>query len=115
MTKKTKIMDSEVFFPEINFQAPNKTAIFNKIKLLELLNDATNQNSTRTLRQKVFELSDQITEFKADKTGIWNIGSNGDTVRINQKYLMNELKQISQSQTLERSKYYLKRLVKGGL
>lgn len=113
MAKKTYATDSEVLFPEISFQAPDRTAIFNKSKLLELLNDTSKQDSIQALRQKVFKLSEQITKFGADKTGIWNVDSNGDRVRINQKYLMDALKQISQSQTLERSKYYLKRLVKG--
>ncbi|MBN1795841.1 MAG: hypothetical protein JW804_04145 [Sedimentisphaerales bacterium] len=104
---------SKPLFPETSFQAPNKMGTFNKEKIIEILSDATKQNSIQTLRQKIYELSDQVAAFSADKMGVWNIGSNGDTVRLNQKYLMDDLKQIAESQTLERCKYYLKRLIKG--
>jgi len=56
---------------------------------------------------------DSKTNFKADKQGLLNIETNGDTVKINERYLFNELKQIAEAQSLERSIYYLRRLYKG--
>ena len=53
-----------------------------------------------------------LKDFKRDTKGLFNIGTNGDTIKLNQRYLFNELNQIIEAQTLERGKYYLQRLIK---
>ncbi|MBN1391401.1 MAG: hypothetical protein JW947_01210 [Sedimentisphaerales bacterium] len=50
--------------------------------------------------------------MKTDKIGVLNIHSNGDTIRISKKHLLEQLDQIADSQTLERAKYYIERLEK---
>jgi len=106
---KTK---EKMLFSEMTFNAPDRNAILNKHKLLEQINTAFQQTSTRELREKVFRLNDQLSSFAKDKNGLWNIDSNGDTVKINQKFLANELKQVVEALSLKRAKYYLSRLKK---
>jgi len=58
-------------------------------------------------------LKDKLSDTKKDNIGLLNIGTNGDTFKIGLRFILTELKQIVESQTLERSHYYLKRLAKG--
>jgi len=102
----------KVLFEEIDFSGCDKVIILNKPKLLEVIDAACNQTSLVSLREKIFTLREHLSNFKADIEGLLNIGTNGDTVQINQKFLFGELKQIFETQTLERSKYYLHRLAK---
>jgi len=102
----------KVLFEEMDFIGFDKVIILNKPKLLEMIESACNQTSLASLRDKIFALRGHLSNFKADIEGLLNIGTNGDTFQINQKYLFEELRQIVEAQTLERSKYYLNRLVK---
>ena len=105
-----KVEDS--LFPEIGLGLQDKIIIINKQRLLEILNNTAEQNSLQTLRQKIYNLTDQLTSFVDDKSGIWNVGTNGDTIQMNQVSLAKELKQIVETLTLERARYYVKRLAK---
>lgn len=112
ISEQTGQKKQNVLFEEIDFAGSDKIIILNKPKLLELIEETSNQTSLASLRDKIFSLRGHLSSFKADSEGLLNIGTNGDTVRINQKYLFGELKQIIETQTLERSKYYLHRLSK---
>jgi len=104
---------ANVLFEEMDFISSDKIMILNKPKLLETIEAVCRKESLSSIRESVFELKNQMSNFKTDKKGLLNIGTNGDTVEINQRYLFDELKQIVEAQTLERSKYYLQRLAKG--
>ena len=108
-----KVLEKNLLFKEMDFSGSDKIVILNKPKLLEIIEDAYKEESLPSLREKLFKLKKQLSDFKTDTEGLLNIGTNGDTVKINQRYLFSELKQIIESQTLERSKYYLNRLTKG--
>ncbi|RKX56400.1 MAG: DNA methyltransferase [Thermotoga sp.] len=56
---------------------------------------------------------DIITSYKSYKKGLLNIDSNGDTVSLRKDVLTSELNQILEARTLERAKYYLRRLKDG--
>jgi 16S rRNA G966 N2-methylase RsmD len=112
ISEQTGHKKQKVLFEEMDFAGCDKVIILNKPKLLEVIDAACNQTSLASLREKIFTLREHLSTFKADKEGLLNIGTNGDTVPINQKYLFGELKQIVETQTLERSKYYLHRLAK---
>lgn len=103
----------DVLFQEMDFSGSDKIMILNKPKLLEMIEVISKNESLPSLRESVFKLKDQLSNFKADKQGLLNIETNGDTVKINERYLFNELKQIAEAQSLERSIYYLRRLYKG--
>lgn len=102
----------KTLFEEIDFVGSDKVIILNKPKLLEMIDAACNQASLSSLRDKIFALRGHLSTFKADSEGLLNIGTNGDTVQINQRYLFGELRQIVEAQTLDRGEYYLRRLAK---
>ena len=112
ISEQTGHKKQKILFEEIDFVGSNKVIILNKPKLLEMIDAACNQASLASLRDKIFALRGHLSTFKADVEGLLNIATNGDTVQINQKYLFGELRQIVETQTLDRSKYYLRRLVK---
>jgi 16S rRNA G966 N2-methylase RsmD len=105
--RKTKIL-----FPETHLTGVGKTMILNKSRLLEVIDDISKKESITQLREVVFDFQRQIKYFNADTKGLFNISTNGDTIKLNQKYLFDELNQIIEAQTLERGKYYLRRLAK---
>jgi len=112
ISKHIRHKKQKVLFEEIDFVGSDKVIILNKPKLLEIIDLACNQTSLASLRDKIFGLKVHLSTFKNDAEGLLNIGTNGDTFQINQKYLFEELRQIVEAQTLERSKYYLQRLAK---
>jgi 16S rRNA G966 N2-methylase RsmD len=79
---------------------------------LELIESVSKEDSLSSLRESIFKLKASLSHFKNDSEGLLNIGTNGDTMQINQRYLFGEFKQIVEAQTLERSRYYLQRLAK---
>lgn len=87
--------------------------ILNKPKLSETFKKLLEKEDLVKIRQDVTEIKNNIKSFKTDKIGLLNIGSNGDTIRVNYNYLIGELDQIIKTQTLERTKYYIERLIKG--
>jgi hypothetical protein len=112
ISEQTGHKKQKVLFEEIDFVGSDKVIILNKPKLLEMIDAACNQASLASLREKIFTLRGHLSTFKADREGLLNIGTNGDTVQINQKYLFGELRQIVETQTLDRSKYYLRRFAR---
>jgi len=101
-----------ILFKEMDFSGSDKIMILNKQRLLEIIEEVCEKESLLSARENVFKLKEQLSNSKMDKEHLFNIESNGDTVKINQKYLFAELKQIVEAKTLERSKYYLLRLSK---
>lgn len=85
----------------------------NKEKFLKTLRSAANTEDLNIFRDNVLRLKSIITLPKTDNDGILNIGSNGDIVSLRQDILLSELNQILEAQTLNRAKYYLRRLEKG--
>jgi 16S rRNA G966 N2-methylase RsmD len=87
--------------------------ILNKEKFIEVLSEVTTLNDLSFIKNRILALKDIITNHKKDQEGILNIEDNGDTISLRRDVLTSELNQILESQTLERAKYYLKRLEKG--
>lgn len=112
VSSTTKSRGQSPLFEEMDFDGTDKIMILNQSKLLETIEAACNQATLALLRDKIFTLRKNLSTFKTDKEGFLNITANGDTVQINQKYLFEELRQIVEAQTLDRSKYYLHRLTK---
>ena len=84
----------------------------NKTKFIEAIQQFKGQNSLPKLRADVLDLESNLHSVKTDKIGVLNIHSNGDTIKISQKHLLEQLDQIADSKTLERAKYYIERLEK---
>lgn len=95
--------------------AVNRTDIplfVNKTKFIEAIRLFKEQDNLSKLRYAVLDLQSNLHSVKDDKIGVLNIHSNGDTIMVNQKHLLDQLDQIADSQTLERAKYYTERLEK---
>jgi len=105
--RKTKIL-----FPETQLSGVDKSMFLNKSRLREVIDDISKKESITRLREAVFDFQRELKYFKTDTKGLFNISTNGDTIKLNQKYLFDELNQIIEAQTLERGKYYLRRLAK---
>jgi len=93
-------------------QAQGK-AILNKEKFGEILLNILNLQDLSSMKREVLILKEIIQGREKDKLGILNIEVNGDTIVRRRDVLLSELNQILESQTLERARYYLKRLIRG--
>lgn len=87
--------------------------ILNKDKFLNFLKTVEEKSELNQIRENLRYLRDSLNGFKNDRNGFINIDENGDTVKISKKYIERELTQIENTQTLDRTKYYIKRLIKG--
>lgn len=86
--------------------------ILNKPKITETLSELLKKDDFAQIKLGIEEIKKNITNLKADKLGLLNIGLNGDTIKIDVNYLNNEINQILETRTLERTKYYIQRLIK---
>ncbi|MEW5768543.1 MAG: DNA methyltransferase [bacterium] len=87
--------------------------IVNKSRILEMILKLKEEESLSSLRNNISHLKHQLTNTRSDKIGLLDIDFKGDTIKIAQKYLFDELQQITEAQTLERAKYYVGRFEKG--
>jgi len=87
--------------------------ILNKDKFLNFLKVLEEKSDLNEIRADLRYLKNSLNSFKNDKNGFINIDENGDTVKISKIYIERELTQIEKTQTLDRTKYYIKRLIKG--
>ncbi|MBO8131936.1 MAG: site-specific DNA-methyltransferase [Candidatus Marinimicrobia bacterium] len=108
--KNEKSIQKTLFDNESKFK--NRKIIINKSKILEVLDDLLKIQSLQELKLKLRQLKTNIYSTNNDKIGILNIDKNGDTIEIKYDYIIDELTQIEETLTLERAKYYLRRLKK---
>jgi DNA modification methylase len=93
--------------------ADNGVVILNKVRFVQAIENIANTNSLATIKKRIFTLQSIITFRQKDTDGILNITADGETITLRRSVLKLELNQILESQTLERAKYYLKRLKNG--
>lgn len=89
------------------------SVILNKEKFIQTLAETSALQDLTSLKNRVILLKAIISNHKNDREGILNIDINGDTVSLRRDVLTSELNQILESHTIERAKYYLKRLKEG--
>jgi len=87
--------------------------ILNKEKFIAVLSELTTLNDLNFIKNRTLILKDIITNPQKDQEALLNIDTNGDTISLRKDVLIAELNQILESQTIERAKYYLKRLENG--
>jgi len=85
----------------------------NKERAIQVLNEIDRLEDLVSLKNRIIMFKDIITSYKSYKKGLLNIDSNGDTVSLRKDVLTSELNQILEARTLERAKYYLRRLKDG--
>ena len=86
--------------------------ILNKPKITETLIELLTKDDFSKIKLGIEEIKGNITNLKTDRLGFLNIGLNGDTIKIDANYLNKEINQILETHTLERTKYYIQRLIK---
>jgi len=86
--------------------------ILNKDRFIEVISEAEKIDDVKQFREKVEEIKNSL-ETRNDSLYLLNIVGNGDTINYKREILLSNLKQIIESLTLERAKYYLARLKKG--
>ncbi|MGA8265268.1 MAG: DNA methyltransferase [Ignavibacteriaceae bacterium] len=69
------------------------------------------ENNFKKIKGKISALNSEIGNLTGKSSTI-SFSLNGNSFNIHSQYLSEELQQISESQTIERSKYYIKRLIK---
>ena len=113
MGNHVKLAKEPMLFDRSRFTPRDRPLYINRSKILDYVEEIERQESLVALRNGVFSLEDQLQSLKSDKTGLLNIDSNGDTIKISQKYIFEQLDQVAESKTLERAKYYVERFRKG--
>jgi len=118
MNKEVKNMKA-TGFDQLTFEnlfttsITHRDVILNKEKFIQVLDEINNLNDLSLLKDKIITVKKFIKDPRSDREGLLNIDQNGDTVTLRKDILISELNQILESQTLERAKYYLKRLKNG--
>jgi len=87
--------------------------VFNKEKFIQVLGEINNLSELSLLKNKIITLKKIMKSPKSDQEGLLNIDPNGDTVFLRRDVLISQLNQVLESRTIERAKYYLKRLENG--
>jgi len=87
-------------------------SIINKSSLLEVLTNIEELDEKNRIQTEVLKILKILKNTSKDDLGLLNFSNNGDTLTIKKDTLLEELKQILEAQTIERTKYYISRLKK---
>ncbi len=91
----------------------NSFVTLDKEKLLALIGDLAAKRSLRTLKLKTDALRQALASTGDNGDGPLASGANGNAVHLRKDVLVSELDQILGARTIERARYYLKRLERG--
>ena len=83
-----------------------------KTKIIDTLLKLLEQKSLVKIRDIVRNAKVDIEKLTSNKNEDQNIKLNGKSVKVRSKYLLGELNQILDTRTIERTKYYIQRLVR---
>ena len=109
---KAKKESTKMLLKELDWNGADRTVILNKPRILEIIERISKQQTLSGKQQGIFDLKDRLSDSRNDKDGLFNIGTNGDTISVSHRYLINELKQVADAQTIDRANYYLQRFAK---
>ena len=109
--------DNNTTLLSLNSSSNKKTdwrteSIINQDMFLEILSKIEEANENSKIKLETKKIIEIVQNPRKDNLGLLNISSNGGTARINKGLLLNELNQIINAQTIERTKYYISRLKK---
>jgi DNA modification methylase len=79
------------------------------MNLLSILHDICSTEDLTSIKKNVIEI---LNKLESHSSGIVNYPLNGSVLSIKRELLLKELKQINETRTIERTKYYLNRLIK---
>lgn len=84
-----------------------------ELKIIDNLEKLLKNNSLKDIGDSLNITRKNILTRKPNNSAFLNVTSNGDKIKVDRKYLIGEIDQILETRTLERTKYYIKRLIKG--
>jgi DNA modification methylase len=87
----------------MGLKQPSYTKELSRIANLRRLED---------IRARLNLLHKRVLLTRTDRNGLGNFPINGAYFRINKEYLKSEISQIQDAQSIERTKYYIRRLIK---
>ena len=90
----------------------NEYYTIDRSKFLEIIDELHKVQNIKELKIKLKDLKIYFNSINEYKSEVLNTDENVDTIELNKDYILNELNQIERAITLERAKYYLKRLKK---
>ena len=90
----------------------NNEMTSNKTKIINTLSKLLEQKNLAQIRAVVRDVKKDVEKFSRAKGRIHNISFNEETTKVRSKYLFGELDQILDTRTIERTKYYIQRLVR---
>lgn len=103
---------SETLFEDIETSPSGYGSIHvNRDLFIDALSELDSLDEINLLRQKTTDLKRRVAS--QDVSLLATVGSNGDVLSLRSDVLASELDQILDARTIERAKYYVKRLVKG--
>lgn len=80
-----------------------------KISDFKILNSLTNEKNLDRIKEIISSLKDAV---RSEKSDIVEVSVNGTYSKVKKDYLLKELDQIIKTRTLQRTHYYLNRLIK---
>jgi len=89
-----------------------KTSKLNQPDILQTINACLNKSSLDEIRLNITELCNSSQKITDENNGLLLIKTESDIIEYSHNLLLKELEQIINTKTIERTKYYLKRLVK---
>ncbi len=112
MSKNIKVSDfTQLTFENLGLrEIVSGNIILNKEKFVEILSEILNMEELTSIKNRTAEIKKILINHKNDDKGLLNIDADGDTFQTRKDILISELDQILESQTLERAKYYVRRL-----
>jgi len=96
----------------IYYEIKRKGENYMNEKVTNSLENLLKSESLEDIRDKVNNIRSNLLNSNTDNVGLFHILSDNKIVATDKKYIIGELNQICETKTLERTKYYIKRLIK---
>jgi hypothetical protein len=111
--RKDRALDAPELFESRQFDRPNQRVALNRDKLLTALGEAFAQEDLDELRRAVLFIKSSFEDKAPDHRGLISSDADWDTVSFATDVFATELDQILEARTIERARYYVKRLARG--
>lgn len=88
-------------------------AVIDRVKFVQVIDDIYGQTDVDSLRSKTLRVRKVIESPERSSGGVSKMSPEADTVSLRRDVLVSELNQILEAQTVERARYYVRRLRRG--
>ncbi len=81
-------------------------------RIYDILKELADQDDLIIIKSKIRRIFEILRGLVPDENGFLEIDKNGNSFKINAEYLRSKIDQISETKSLERTQYYIQRLIK---